>query len=255
MRKAILIGFEYKNGKKLPGISVDLYLVYSFLKKSGWKESEIIVFTDVRKDEQTENLKSALLEKIVDSNILTFIEDLKEKDQYIEFKSVNHYNNFISLFKNISNKTFIYYSGHSKNTNIILPNNSLISLDLFRDNLKAEEIFLIMDCCQGGIKLPFILNEKTYRLQNEEVFIKPEIICISSSLHNENSLITKTGSIFTKNLFYVLSENRELKMIKKKIKTGDISVSYPKLHHVFKWFYKYSDIKIDFNENFISVTH
>lgn len=256
MRNAILIGFEYKTSnkqKKLPGICVDLYLVFSFLKKLNWKDSEIKVFTDIKKDEKTEVLKSALLEKTVDSNILTFIEDLKEKNQYIEFKHVNHYNNFTSLFQDISSKTFVYYSGHSKKENLILPNDSLISLDSFRDNIKSEEIFLVMDCCQGGIKLPFVLNENFYRLHNEKSFVKSEIICISSSLNDENSLISKKGSLFTKNLFSILSENKELKIIKNKLKLGKFSVSHPNLYHVFNWFYKEINIKIIFNGSFITV--
>lgn len=251
-RKAVLIGFEYKNGKKLPGISVDLYQVYTFLKKLNWKDNEITVFTDIKKDEQTDILKAALLEKIVDSKILTFIEDLKEKKQYFEFNSLNHYNNFNSLFNN-SEKVFIYYSGHSKDGNLILPNNSLVSLDSFRDNLKNRQIFLIMDCCEGGIKLPFVLNDKNYRLENENCFVKSEFICISSSLFNENSVISKTGSLFTRNLLTILETTLDLKNIKKKIKTGNISVSYPNLCSVFTFFYKNIDINININENFISI--
>ena len=97
MRKALLIGFQYDNEKKLPGIAVDLYYVYSFLKTNGWKDEEIKIMTDISKDEATEVLKVAILEKIVNSDILTFIEDCKEKNIYIGFKSHNHYHNFFSL--------------------------------------------------------------------------------------------------------------------------------------------------------------
>jgi len=250
MRKAILIGFQYKHKQKLPGISVDLYLVYSFLKKLGWTDTEIIVFTDIKKDEQTEILKAALLEKIVDSKILSFIEDLKERNQYIEFKSTNHYNNFNTLFKS-SDKTFIYYSGHSKNGNLILPNNSLISLDFFRESLTSKEIFLIMDCCGGGIKLPFVLKDNLYRLENEKAFVKPEIICIASSLVNEKSITTRTGSMFTKNLLNILS----IKSLYEISKIGNISVSHPNLKTIFNWFYKDVNIKIIYNENYLLITH
>jgi len=79
MRRAILIGFEYKNGKRLPGIPVDLYQVYCFLKNNGWKNEEIKILTDIKQDAQTEILKISILDNIVDSGILSFIEDLKER--------------------------------------------------------------------------------------------------------------------------------------------------------------------------------
>ena len=252
-RKAILIGFEYKNGKKLPGIIVDIYQVYTFLKKIGWKDSEISVYTDIQKDYQTEILKLAILEHTVDSAILTFIEDLKEKDQYIEFKS--HYNNFQTIIGNLPYYSFIYYSGHSKNGNLILPNEALISLDYFRDMLIGE-IFLVMDCCEGGINLPFVLHEEIFRLENDTAFVKPEIICIASSLDNEKSVTSRAGSLFTRHLFTLFEESnlyKVIKEVKKKIKTGNILVSQPKLHNIFNWFYKFPNIKITITPQFIEI--
>lgn len=255
-RKAILIGFEYENGKKLPGIIVDIYKVYHFLKKISWEDSEIVVFTDITKDYNTEILKVAIVEKTVDSEILTFIEDLKEKEQYIEFKSHNHYNNFQSYISNLPNYAFIYYSGHSKNENLILPNNALISLDFFRDMLKSEETFLVMDCCEGGINLPFILHENLFRLEYDTSFIKSEMICISSSLDNEKSITSRTGSLFTRYLFEEISNPclyNISKNIKSKVKFGNILVSQPKLHYIFNWFYKFPNIKITLTPHFIEI--
>ena len=79
MREAILIGFEYTNEKKLPGIIVDLYQAYCFLKKNNWKDNEIKILTDIKKDAETQILKSAILEKTVNSDILSFIEDIDRK--------------------------------------------------------------------------------------------------------------------------------------------------------------------------------
>lgn len=257
-RVAILTGFEYKNSKKLPGIIVDLYQVYCFLKKNGWKN--IYIFTDIQKDKQTEILKTAILEKLVDSNILSFIEDIKGKNQYISFKDHNHYNNFESTFLKFSiyKNLFIYYSGHSKDEYFVLPNESLYSISSFRNLLKSEQIFVVMDCCEGGLNLPFVLNGKIYRLKNENSFVKPEIICIASSLNNEKSTISKSGSSFTKYLFSILDINMNiseiLNQINKKLKeTSNVSVSHPNLYYIFTWFYKLTNIKIIKHPNFIEV--
>jgi len=254
---AILIGFEYKNEKKLPGIAIDIYQVYSFLKKNNWKNEEIKVLTDIKKDDKTEKLKNAILEKIVDSGILSFIEDLKERNQYTEFKSHNYYNNFESFFTEITGneKCFIYYTGHSKDGNIILPNESLLSFESFKNILISNisrEIFLIMDCCERGFLLPFALNEKVYRLENENCFVKPKIICISSSLENENSVASRVGSFFTRHLFDIISSTNItlydiLKLLKNKLRmkqTANISVSYPNLYLIFPWFYNLCNLSI-----------
>lgn len=254
MKKAIIIGFEYNDGKKLPGIAVDIYQVYSFLKENGWKDNQIKILTDIKKDAKTEILKTAILEKIVDSGILSFIEDLKERDQYVDFKSHNYYNNFEKVFENVEN-CFIYYTGHSKDGNIILPNESLLSFNSFRDLLVSnisKEIFLVMDCCERGISLPFTLNEKIYRFENEDSFVKSKIVCISSSLENENSLTSRVGSFFTRHLFEILSEKKLtlydiLQKLNKKLQvkqTANVSASFPDLYFVFGWFYNFTTISI-----------
>jgi hypothetical protein len=263
MRKAILIGFEYENGKKLPGIAVDLYLVYWFLKKKGWGKDEIVVFTDIKIDHQTEVLKTAILEKTVNSDILSFIEDLKDKKQYIEFISHNHYNNFDSIFSQFKvDNLFFYYTGHFKEGNIILPNQSLISLEgLTKILTKYSEVISIMDCCNGGITLPFNCHEKVYRFENEN-FVKAKIISFASSLENEKSLTSRAGSLFTRNILSILSDDKLniyqiLEKIKKTIifnnQTANISSSYPSLHYIFPWVYSFPNISISQNPYFISI--
>lgn len=254
MRCALLIGFEYKKYEKLPGILVDLYQVYCFLIKIGWKN--IYVFTDIEKDEQTEVLKAAILEKTVDSNILSFIADIKDKNQYICFKDHQHYNNFnLTLSKITKDNLFIYYSGHSKDDYFILPNQGLICI---RKLLKCKQSFIVMDCCEGGLNLPFILNDYIYRLENEN-FVKPEIICMASSLNNQKSTISKTGSNFTKHLFKIINDSslnmsEILTKINKNLKeTANVSASYPNLHYIFGWFYKEVNINITHHPNFIQI--
>ena len=266
MRNAILIGFEYANGKKLPGITIDLYLFYSFLKKNHWNDSEIIIYTDIKKDSHTEILKTAISEKIVDSDILSFFEEIKEKKQYIEFTSHNHYNNFDFVLRDSKTENlFVYYSGHCKNSNLILPNESLISLINFKNILiKYSEVICIMDCCSCGFDLPFVCheNENIYRL-NSNSFITSKIISIVSSLDNENSITSKIGSYFTKNLYSILSNEMSLFQILDKLKnkghyknfkqTANISVSYPNLYFLFPWLYSKPSLSIVFTPHYIEI--
>lgn len=256
MRHAVLIGFEYKNYKKLPGILVDLYQVYSFLKKIGWLDTQIQVFTDIETDEATHVLKTAILEKTVDSNILSFIEDIKKKNQHILFTEYNHNNNFISTLCKFKHNLFLYFSGHSKKEYFVLPNENLVSI---KNIIKCKQLLVILDCCEGGLNLPFVLNkDNIYRLQNEN-FIKPEILCIASSAKSEKSTISKSGSSFTKHLFNIINDsdlsmkeilNRINQMVKE---TANVSTTYPNLHYIYAWFYLDIQINIKHHPNFIEI--
>lgn len=262
MRIAFLIGFQYENERKLPGIATDLYQVYCFLKKHGWEDENIKIMTDIDQDDSTDILKTAILEKIVDSDILTFIEDRKERGQYIRFKSHDYYNNFSSMFIK-ADYYFVYYTGHSKNENIILPNHSYISLDMFKDNFNADKIFCIMDCCEGGIELPFVLNDSLYRCRdelNKKTFVNSEIICISSSLETEKSITSLSGSFFTRHLFKILDDSSlSLYSILQKIKklnlkqTANISSSYPTLYYIPGFLYSFFTYSISVHSNYILI--
>ena len=256
MRKALIIGFQYSDDKKLPGIATDLYQVYTFLKKHNWQENEICVMTDIEKDETTDILKTSIIEKVVDSGVLSFIEDCKEREQYVLFTSHYHYNNFSSIFSEVgksnddrSSRTFnlfIYYTGHCKEGNIILPNNSLINLP---DYFSSKNIFTIIDCCEGGLDLPFVLNGDIYRCKENPVFFKDKIICISSSKDDEKSITTQSGSLFSRHIFDFLDESSNLSLILQKInklpfkQTGNISASFPSLY-IPGFFYSYPSLDI-----------
>ena len=255
MRKALLIGFQYSGEKKLPGIATDLYQVYSFLKKHDWQDDEICVMTDIEKDESTDILKVPILEKIVDSDILTFVEECKNRNQYIRFTSHNHYNNFSSIFPKTKN-LFIYYTGHYKD-GIILPNMSLVDLT---DYLLSERIFCIMDCCNAVLNLPFVLDETIFRCREELKFYKQKIICISSSSEDEKSITTPSGSLFTRHLFSFLLKNDSSKLssILKKMgkigkQKGNIEVTHPILCYIPPFFFSYPNLDISIYNSHIVV--
>jgi hypothetical protein len=298
-RLALLIGFQYNttisNLKKLPGITVDLYQVYNFLKNIGWKNEEIYILTDMNKDEKTDVLKTAILEKTVGVEILSFIEDIKNLNQHIEIKSHNYQNNFLKninqIFENANHRyIFVYYTGHFKEGNIILPDNSFINLENFVSNFlnfsqisdyhnlekekqretekeKQREILLIMDCCECKNIFPFELNDKVFRLKfnNSKIkFYKNRIICISSSLENENSITSKSGSYFTKILVQILNNrNQSLSDIMKKLKenkyidqsqqTPNISVTFPNIYMLPGWLYS-SYLSLSFFPSYIEIS-
>ena len=262
-RKALLIGFEYKDDKKLPGIPVDLYLVYCFLKENGWEDSEISILTDIVKDDATDILKASILENVVNSGVLTFIEEIREKNIYHCYKFHNHYNNFSTFFDVDVENLFIYYSGHCKDGNIILPDKALISLNHFRNLLMKNDVFLIMDCCEGGIELPWVLSDDIYRLKDDitkETFISSKIICISSSLENENSITSRSGSYFTRTLFKLLKPddlNNLLKSICSALssikQTSNISSSFPNLSYIPAFVFSLAKISIYATNTYIIV--
>lgn len=281
-KKVILIGFEYNNLHNpdidfLPGIPIDLYQVYSFIKNipgEKYKTDNITVFTDIKKDYKTKILKNAIIEGIVDSGLLSFFEDIKELNQYVEFKSQNYYNNFEhtikSLFSNTNDKICIYYTGHAINENIIFPDGSLYSFSrlvkfISKCSNKYTEIMIIMDCCNGiGLNLPYVLNDNIYRLTyGKHIFVLPKIICISSSTKMEKSLATKNGSLFTRNLFQLLSNelNISLRDLLNKInrlkhinlQKVTIHASYPTLKIIWGWFYGYAPISVTIDSDTSSI--
>lgn len=278
---AILIGFEYFGDKKLPGILIDLYLAYKFLINNN--NLKITIISDIKRDSNTKLVRSAILEKLVDSNILSFVKDSKELGIYKEFKSSGYYNNLDSFLSQIEHdKLFIYYTGHSKNGNIMLPNGSLYSLDTFRLQIsKAQSVLCILDCCEStGLNLPFRLIDGVYRLENIKYsdndstpkyltnFTKSKIVCISSSLSEQDSFVLKTGSIFTRYIFSLLQDmkNKSLSQLLDEInlllykfckysplklsekygskQTVNVYSSHPHIKWVFGWLYGLSDLDI-----------
>src|SRR3972149_1864954 len=88
MKISILIGFCYDNieKNKLPGIVIDLYLAYKMSLQM--KSDQIIIITDLNKDQNTIILLNAITEGIVDAGILNFIENIKKKNIFNNFRDI-----------------------------------------------------------------------------------------------------------------------------------------------------------------------
>ncbi len=264
----LLIGFEYTHSKKwetLPGISVDLYQVYRYTKSI---TKNILVFSDVDKDYRTSILKQAILDGYVDSGLLSFIEDIKEKSQYSKYESkkqngyrMNNFDTVVTDYVKGLDKLIFYYTGHAKNGNIILPDNTQVSLDYVREILTQTnptcQILSVLDCCESnGMSLPYRLSSLkvsslsgSYRL-NSLNFMKQKIICLSSSIITEDSMATRSGSVFTRELFGYLESHQDTVITVGQLKDiGTIYGSYPNLKMLWLWITKtkhsYLDITID----------
>lgn len=238
MRAALLIGFEYEHTdiETLPGISVDLYS--SYLCVSTMKMDKIIVYTDLIKDYSVKNFKKPIVDGNVDSGIISFIEDIKILNQYRQYISTTNNgfnkNNLEKVIEELLDsrvqEIFIYFTGHAKHEHMILPDNTRIPLNYFRDlflNKISENssIIFIMDCCNGtGLGLPYtyypdkiirnsILNKDltgVYKLNTNTEDLKffnttKRILCLSSSKYNQNAVTSKHGSIFSLTLFNLIS--------------------------------------------------
>jgi len=225
LTSGLIIGFEYtktKDCKSLPGIPVDLYQAYSYCHNL---TKNITVFTDVNKDYRTEILRRAIIDGYVDSNLLSFIEDTKDKNYHVlyETQKSNKYiiNNFEEvIIKSVkdADRLFVYYTGHAKNGHIILPDNTHVSLDHLKDIIVSNiskycEVVIVLDCCQSnGMNLPYSYHGK-YQLNTHE-FNTSRIICLSSSRIDQDSTATRSGSLFSRELFDIFNNNKTVLTIR-----------------------------------------
>lgn len=208
MPDAILIGFEYKKNK-LPGTIIDIY------HASKWCNSfncTTHILTDIDVINSDDILNAAVLRKIAGEDLLRFDPQrtiINDTDGLLEALT--------TILHNISEtKLIMYYSGHGMKDSMLLPDGSLLSFVQFRDHVLANinsnvEIFWILDCCNpNGLHLPYKLKGNSFVLSPCKVqCILHPILLITSSESNEKSITTKLGSLFTRNLFRLLTVMNE----------------------------------------------
>lgn len=151
--------------------------------------------------------------------------------------------------------------------------NSRLSLIDFRTLIltsadRSAQVFMVMDCCNGnGLGLPFQMREGVYRLTNNEprIYTTQEVICLSSTMSDENSITSRDGSIFTRSLFKqmkdkVQSITRMLDVVGKECitryaQTATVHASYPNSKILWNWVYGPTSIEIiaNYSDNTIVV--
>jgi hypothetical protein len=292
MLKCLIIGFSYAEDSyieddirvNLPGIIVDLYLAYN--KAKSINAAEICIITDITNNVQTELLADAIHECTVKSDILNFIDIIKNDRVYHNYIGKEDFINKINNFGYNADYYLIYYTGHYNN-GIILPTHnkdicypdssdkSYINGNQFRNivisngNQDCKYLF-IMDCCNfDGFGLAYMMYQEAsrrYTLNTTSIkrfYTTKEITCISSSSYNFKSIATKKGSLFSKIFFRSANGkyrdlillcyhiNEELKRIQKHKIT--VYVSNPFLTLLPRWFADGVKVIIDTNPNFITL--
>ena len=253
---AILIGFCYKSyendldRKHLPGIILDLYNIYNLITNA--KYDKIIIITDIESDIKSTELYKIMSIVNVNNKFKQFIKNLIYNNEYYLYQSKILFIKQLNDLLINQDKVFIYYTGHYKHKNFILPydkikiteDNMVITysqgipeskkqakisqyeiLEIILMNVQnTSEIFMIMDCCNGvDFGFPFILQKNTYRFCNNKInkYLHQKIICITSSFYDQSSIATNKGSVFSTLLVDQLTnciwEKRKLSNILKNI--------------------------------------
>jgi hypothetical protein len=218
---ALLIGFKYKD---LNGSIIDLYHAHKWCQTFN---CDIHIITDIT--EHGSDLELAIKQEIVDSDIRSFYNQISSK--YIltnkdQFRSALH-----SILGSTLDKLVIYYTGHGFQNGIKLPDRSHMSFNDFRDDVLRHvppevEIFWILDCCNPtDMSLPYQLRNNKFMFQNSDTsyYGSHRILLITSANSQEKSITTKTGSLFTRYLFQILSNLS--------VTTFDIRKPLPLIHN------------------------
>ena len=225
MKTAVIFGFRYMGiphqydheRTPLPGIVIDMYMIYTFLKQNDYKN--IYVITDIQEDVKPDELIGVITKGQVNSNIFGFIENLVINKQICFYQNLSQMTNFIHDNINGVNKLFFYYTGHATQNYLMLPiMTRFCNIDEDEDlgKIKTSEfikmllqevnndcqVLMLFDCCYASnFGLPFNMdNNGVYRLNKLEnpIFTKKEIVCFVSSMHDQESHSTFNGSLFTK---------------------------------------------------------
>lgn len=263
MRTALLIGFSYTNGveTKLPGVSIDLYLMYRLAQVS--KADNILVVTDIDKDEDNQLLTEAIVSEIADLDLYNFISRLKTQPGYIAYRNKQQLQELISQACQ-SDQLFLYYSGHGAEDSFILPSLERLDTCWIVDTIRCCRVcqsLIVLDCCNASIDLPYKLAGR-YRLRSRN-FVRPNILCLAASQQGESSYASGRGSTFTRSLVRALGagclvdkgrrrSHRNLNHLVQRItseykgSTVNVYSSHPNINNMYSWLYgKTMEVVVD----------
>lgn len=240
---------EMESIHTLEAVGIDLYHSYRFVQDY----SKIKIITDIQDDMKIETIRESVEKGIVDVGIVSIISEIKEKGCYSLYQNKEAFIHEIEDFLQGEEKVLIYYSGHGKNGNLILPEE--INQDNSRDNIRSNkkrsnqptskkyfegsqfiriikektqedaEILMMMDCCKlNGLLLPYYFNSPEYELKHYFTNTKDQIEYrkriyttqnIISIMNEADSLIINHGSLFTRYIFLLLISGKKSINIKK----------------------------------------
>jgi hypothetical protein len=171
---ALLIGFQYNGDKYLNGIKVDLELMQNYCRRVGLKPTTI---SDLTND--TPNYSQAIF-------------------------------NYVDIHTN--EPLLLYFTGHAKDSCLILPDGTLCMNRLRKHILSRviNNVLVVMDCCNSsGFGLPYELTTNGYKQRDISFDISTtttNMLCISSSRIDEKAVISSQGSPFTRTLVQLLEQ-------------------------------------------------
>lgn len=207
MVAAILIGFEY-TFNSLTGAIIDLYQAHKWCHSFG---CNISVLTDIEYVKDIDNLQNVVERKLAEPDLLTFYPKISPK---IVHDATTMMGDIINILRSgiPDGKLIIYYTGHGVKDCMVMPDRSLLPFIDFRDNILDNldsyvEIFWILDCCNpNGLHLPYKLEGNAFSLSPSKIqCVLQPILLITSSETNEKSIATKSGSVFSRYLFQLLT--------------------------------------------------
>ena len=300
MKTAVIIAFSYNYGNsygyyddkhenvdervQLPGIIIDLFLMYEFVKANKYKR--IVVFTDIFSDVNLHEVINPVTQGYVNSEIFTLIKDLQERKEVIFYHNLQDFNyNLKSILSN-SSHLFLYYTGHAKKDYLVMPlvsnyctvhddmseNETLGRLNtndfinfMLKNTPSDCQMLLLFDCCNGSnFRLPFYLDkEGVYHntITKEPIYTGRNIICFVSSSYDESSHCTYEGSPFTRLVIKELKNKitkrwgdilfnvqKDLNKIVGK-QTVCLYSSLPTLNYIWSWLNYNSNLHLHWEEH------
>jgi len=269
-----IIAFKYERRlKELPGIVIDIYRIYQIAKRwhTIYSSLDLFIITDIQKDEAIRFLKTALLSGIVDEKILSFIQDRYNDNTLIFYTDKSQLLGMLRDQCYKESRIFLYYTGHGKNGNFVLPNSDYVSLNEIRGRIVSKsnpdaDIFIVLDCCNAtNMNLLYQYNGDKWVFNKSEniEYVSQNLILITSTLPDEESVATETGSIFTYILYEILLERiKDLDIVYKKISDAciekinihpSIYSSYGYEKKIWDWVVGDNLLPIKYDENMMCI--
>jgi hypothetical protein len=266
---AILMGFNYQNNHNeyLPGIIVDLYLMYKYCHDTlKIPKNQINIITDIKKREDP--VAYAIIAGIVDSNIIDFIQEIKSYiTQYDNLSFHQQIDNVLKLYNqtNSIDNFLFYYTGHGKDGYLKLPEKKTLSLitlrDLIFNNLSSHTYILwILDCCHtSNADLPFYFDYKYnyLTLVNNESIFKNKCLLITSCSDDNKTTATIKGSNFTRELVS-LFKNSDIRTCKSLIKSlpkdSQIHTTFSNMYIIPSWIYGCDNLYVKLENTYLEIS-
>ena len=141
-----------------------------------------------------------------------------------------------------TNKIIFYYSGHSNETHLILPQDELrkdLLVKAFLDfSIENSEILFLTDCCHGGLKINYKLENKLFRLQMKHTyFTSSRFISISSTDDDDITETNTSGSKYTSIITRLLKygKNNVISSIRYECPKTIVHLSHPNIEDIWPW--------------------